>query len=283
MAATLNPHRASQDAQSPLNHAQAALHSPVERARSGAHNDAPPADKNNRPAQPSSAGVQLQISPQLIAQTRKADSSAHDANDAIALTQTAGAALDNAASVLQRARGLAEQSERGTLSDEEQKNVQTELAALSNAINHMAQTTAHNGQKLLDGAFQGRQATVNGNRVAVGALPHIADLTGTRNATLQSTAAIDQALEAVSAVRMGVSGSQQQIGAATQSPASASTDAWNLKLLAPPAPASSNARRDTGSTQDTADRTRSRLLEEAGAALRAQGNALPRQVLALLR
>lgn len=293
MALSFNTNVASLYAQQNLGRTQEALQNSISRLSSGLRINADrpqgadtvtPVSSTNVP----STSTVLKISPEAMALSRQdavssARSSASEANALITNAQTADAALDQVSSVLQRAFELTSQRENGTLSADDQQAVQTELASLSNEVNRLAQTTTGiNGQKLLDGSYQGQSAAVNGTRMSVSALPNVAELTGTRNGTLESSASIKKALEAVNGLRAGLS-TEEKTTTTELSTAPATTDSQAPSLSVATAPATTPPVPRGGYEAETAAFTRAQLLQQAGNAMMAQANSRPQQVLSLLR
>lgn len=294
MALSLIANSASLNAQYNLNQAQQSLQSSITRLSAGMRvnsaadrpqgaDTATPVGNTNVP----STSTVLKISPEAMALSRMdAASSARAANELISNVQTADGTLGQVGSLLQRAGELAQMSESGLLKADDQESVKAQLAALSNEVNRLAQTTTGaNGQKLLDGSYQGQSATVAGNRMSVSALPNVAELTGTRNGTLESSASIQKAQEAVNTLRGNLSATQTQ-ASSTVTPSvsnSGSTSTLPSSLAVASTPATRNPSFDVGSANETAGLTRAQLLQQAGSALLAQANALPQQVLSMLR
>ncbi len=75
-----------------------------------------------------------------------------NANDGIALAQTADGALGEVTNMLQRVRELAVQSASGTYSDDDRTNMQTEVAQLGAQIDDITSNTKFNGVSLFEHA-----------------------------------------------------------------------------------------------------------------------------------
>jgi flagellin len=87
----------------------------------------------------------------LRAQLRGYNQASRNANDAIAILQTAEGAYQNLTELLIRMRELSVQSANDSLTDKERAYLNTEYQALKNEIDRVASVTEYNGQKLLDG------------------------------------------------------------------------------------------------------------------------------------
>ena len=93
----------------------------------------------------------LQISNRMTSQINGYTQGNRNANDGIALAQTAEGALDEVTSMLQRIRTLAVQSANGSNTSADRKSIQAEVNALSNEITRIACQTSFGGQKILNG------------------------------------------------------------------------------------------------------------------------------------
>ena len=101
----------------------------------------------------------LQISDRMTAQINGLNQGNRNANDGIALAQTAEGAMDEITSMLQRIRTLANQAATGTNTDADRKSIQDEVTQLSAEITRIACRTTFNGQTILAGTTKG----TNGN------------------------------------------------------------------------------------------------------------------------
>ena len=97
----------------------------------------------------------LGISDRLTAQINGLKQGNRNANDGIALAQTAEGALDETTSMLQRIRTLAEQAATGTLTSADRQSIQDEVTALSDEITRIACKTSFGGQQILAGVSNG--------------------------------------------------------------------------------------------------------------------------------
>ena len=93
----------------------------------------------------------LQISDRMTAQINGLNQGNRNANDGIALAQTAEGAMDEITSMLQRIRTLANQAATGTNTDADRKSIQDEVTQLSAEITRIACRTTYNGQTILAG------------------------------------------------------------------------------------------------------------------------------------
>ena len=94
----------------------------------------------------------LQISNRLTSQINGLNQGNRNANDGIALAQTAEGALDEVHTMLQRIRTLSVQSANGTNTTADRKAIQAEVEQLSSEITRIACKTTFGGYKILAGA-----------------------------------------------------------------------------------------------------------------------------------
>lgn len=93
----------------------------------------------------------LQISNRLTSQINGLNQGNRNANDGIALAQTAEGALDEVHTMLQRIRTLSVQSANGTNTTADRKAIQAEVEQLSSEITRIACKTTFGGHKILAG------------------------------------------------------------------------------------------------------------------------------------
>ena len=105
----------------------------------------------------------LQISNRMTTQINGYTQGNRNANDGIALAQTAEGALDEVTSMLQRIRTLAVQSANGTNTTADRKAIQAEVTALSDEITRIACQTTFGGSKILNGKAAPDNITQDGS------------------------------------------------------------------------------------------------------------------------
>lgn len=93
----------------------------------------------------------LQISNRLTSQINGLKQGNRNANDGIALAQTAEGALDEVHTMLQRIRTLSVQSANGTNTTADRESIQAEVSQLCSEINRIACKTTFGGHELLSG------------------------------------------------------------------------------------------------------------------------------------
>ena len=144
MAQTINTNVASLNAQRNLNASQGSLATSLQRLSSGLRINS---------AKDDAAG--LAISERMTSQIRGLNQATRNANDGISLAQTAEGALGQIGDNLQRMRELSVQAANGSLSADDRKALQSEVDQLKGEINRVANQTAFNGTRLLDGQSGG--------------------------------------------------------------------------------------------------------------------------------
>ena len=97
----------------------------------------------------------LQISDRLTSQINGLKQGNRNANDGIALAQTAEGALDEVHTMLQRIRTLSVQAANGTNTTADRASIQGEVSQLCSEINRIACKTTFGKQEILSGAGKG--------------------------------------------------------------------------------------------------------------------------------
>ena len=104
-------------------------------------------------AKDDSAG--LQISDRMTSQINGLNQGNRNANDGIAMAQTAEGAMDEITNMLQRIRTLSVQAANGTNTAEDRAAIQQEVTQLSAEITRIACKTTFNGETILNGKDAG--------------------------------------------------------------------------------------------------------------------------------
>ncbi|PCK09095.1 MAG: flagellin [Alteromonadaceae bacterium] len=147
----------------------------------------------------------LAISNRQTSQIRGLDQAVRNANDGISLIQTAEGALGETTNILQRMRELSIQSANGIYDDTDRASLDAEVQQLVSELDRIAETTAFNGQNILDGSQGeiklqvGAQANqtiafkidaVDADTLGMGSIS--ADVVGATMAALGSQLALDE-------------------------------------------------------------------------------------------
>ena len=105
----------------------------------------------------------MAISNKMRAQIMALDQSSRNASDGVSVMQTADGALSETHSMLQRMRELAVQSATDTMSQSDREACQSEIDALKDEVDRIANDTEFNGKRILDGSQDYRvYPSVNG-------------------------------------------------------------------------------------------------------------------------
>src|SRR5690349_17176523 len=135
--AVINTNIAAMKAANASTSAQKMLGSAMERLSSG---------KRINSAKDDAAG--LAIATTMTSQVRGMTQAIRNANDGIALAQTADGALNEVTNMLQRIRELSIQSKSGTYSTTDRTNLQAEVSQLTSQIDDILTNTKFNGVTL---------------------------------------------------------------------------------------------------------------------------------------
>src|SRR3990167_3982292 len=264
----------------------------------------------------------LAIAERMSAQIKGMNVAVRNANDGISLAQTAEGALGKIGDNLQRMRELAVQSRNATNSTGDRANLQKEFKELQDEIKRTVSNTSFNGTKLLNGssgdlAIQVGANTTGDDKITITGV----DMNGTASLTdavatdpTPSTAAvvlatafsaqsddaeglaiggkmndgstdvavgdidtainvIDKALDRVNEQRATFGATQNRLEAVIS----------NLNVNIENQSPARGRIMDADFATETANLSRSQILQQAGNAMIAQANQLPQQVLSLLR
>ncbi|HZV99062.1 MAG TPA: flagellin [Methylophilaceae bacterium] len=276
MAAIINTNIASLNAQRNMNTSQSSLNTSLQRLSSGLRINS---------AKDDAAG--LSIATRMDAQVRGSNVAIRNANDAISYAQTADGALGNVTDALQRMRELAVQSANATNNAGDRTNLNAEFAQLQSEITRITGTTKFNGNAVLTGTantFQvgadttdtitvtGTDLTAGAAKTALAAAPGTNDVTTAAKAT-SSVTAIDLALDEINTERATFGAVQNRFNSVVS----------NLQNKVENTSAAKSRITDADFAAETANLTRSQILQQAGTAMLAQANSLPNNVLSLLR
>jgi flagellin len=276
MALSINTNVASLNAQRNLATSQGDLATSLQRLSSGLRVNS---------AKDDAAG--LAIAERMNSQVKGMNVAIRNANDAISLSQTAEGALGKVGDSLQRMRELAVQAANATNSASDRANLQAEYSQLSSEVTRVLTGTKFNGTDLLSTAatltFQ-----VGANNVAtdkidvattnvsagVGVAAATAANIGTSQATAQAAVdSLDTAIGEITTARSTFGAAQNRFDSVI----------GNLRVAAENQAASRGRIMDADFAMETSTMTRNQILQQAGTAMLAQANALPNNVLSLLR
>jgi flagellin len=235
----------------------------------------------------------LAISESLRAQIRGLVQAQRNANDGISVIQTAEGALNEISNILIRLRELAVQSaSEGSVSNTERSFLQNEFSALQSEITRIANATKFGGRVLLDGTLSGStsaltfQVNINNNASVDRITLSIGDATASGLSIQASQAAIStvdsaqSALSTIDSAISAVSTVRGNLGAASNRLQSTIN---NLAVSVENLSAANSRIRDVDVALETAELTRTQVLQQAGIAVLAQANISSQVALNLLQ
>ncbi len=277
MAQTINTNVMSLNAQRNLNKTSESLATTVQRLSSGLRINS---------AKDDAAG--LAISQRMTTQVNGMTVAIRNANDGISLAQTAEGALGSIGDNLQRIRELAVQAANGTNNRPDQDSLQTEIDQLKAEIDRVVKNTKFNDTHLLSSSGTisiqvGANATAD-DKIDIQLIDVTGALSGITAAgfTVSGITAglgasgvinpIDNALTTISNARADLGAVQNRF---TSVISNLSVNSENLS-------ASRGRITDADYAAETAELTRTQILQQAGTAMLAQANTLPNTVLKLL-
>jgi len=275
MALRINTNAVSLRAQQNLGFASEALATNVERLSSGL--------RINR-AGDDAAGSS--ISSKLSADIRSLSQASRNTNDAISVIQTAEGALNEVNGLLTRMRELGVQAANGgTMTSTERSYIDQEFQLLESEINRIVSVTEFNGQKLIDGAissgvdFQvGMNNTAN-DRIALSVADSDSTSLGLNDDVLTSQTGAQAAIDALDTAIQSVATARGTLGATQNRLTITLTNLGNMHENL----SAANSRiRDVDVAAESATMTRNQILVQAGVAVLAQANQLPKSALSLI-
>jgi flagellin len=221
----------------------------------------------------------LAIASTMTSQIRGMSQGIRNANDGIALAQTADGALNEVSNMLQRVRELAIQSKSGTYGTTDRANLQAEVTQLQAQVTDVLANTKFNGVTLFgttDGTIQIQAGAESGNTIdlTVKGIATIATLdVSTVAAATTALTDIDTGLTAVNTTRATLGAGQSRLESAVNN---LTANVTNL----------SDARsrvEDADYSAETTALAKAQVLSQASTAMLSQANQSQQNVLSLLR
>ncbi|WP_343639240.1 flagellin [Roseateles sp.] len=279
MAQIINTNLQSLNAQRNLSSSQSSLSVSMQRLSSGLRVNS---------AKDDAAG--LAIADRMNAQVRGMNVAVRNANDGISLAQTAEGALSKVGDSLQRMRELAVQARNATNTTSDLDSIGKEYAQLGQEIGRVIGGTTFNGKAILGNdagtqTFQiGANTTANDSvDVVTNNMTNDATITAVTSGVIDNSSTpdtlktvidnIDAAITTVSGQRAILGASQNRFDAIIS----------NLQVSVENQTAARSRIMDADFAAETANLSRSQILQQAGNTMVAQANQLPQQVLSLLR
>lgn len=223
----------------------------------------------------------LAIGTKMDSQMRGLNVAIRNANDGISMVQVADGALSTIGNVLGRMRELAVQAKNGTFSSTERTALDKEYQSLATSITNIAGQTKFNGIAVIAGGAATFALQVGANAsdtlnvtttAATGYLATPGDITSAANAST-AIGALDTAIDSVNTDRASY-------GAALNT---LDFTVTNLQNAAENQAAARSRIMDTDFSAETANLSKSQVLQQAGIAMLAQANQQPQMILSLLK
>ena len=237
----------------------------------------------------------LAISEALRSDIRALRQAVRNANDGISLINVTEGALNEQSSILIRLRELSSQASTGTVGSVERQTIQLEFDALRLEIDRITNTTAFNGQKLVDGSLASSVSSGSQILIQVGLdsgvdsrinLNEQVNLTAVNASSLliaelslTTAAGALTALDVISAAISNVTQSRGKVGAVQNRLVRTIS---NLSISIENLQAAESAIRDADIAEEVALLTRNQILVQAATAMVGQANLIPQSVLQLL-
>jgi flagellin len=233
-------------------------------------------------AQDDAAGLAIAVN--LGAQIKSYNQAVRNANDALNVTQTAEASLNETQNILTRLRELASQSASSGVSNTERGYIQNEVDALTSEIDRIANSTEYNGVALINAStaltFQvGIRNVAANDQITVTTTSATAASLGVNSMSLSTLTSAQGALATIDAALQSISSSRATLGAQ----ANRMETVINAATQASVSLASAQSRiQDVDVAQETSNLSRAQILMQAGVSVLAQANQIPQVALKLL-
>ena len=237
----------------------------------------------------------LAISEALRSDIRALRQAVRNANDGISLINVTEGALNEQASILIRLRELSSQASTGTVGSVERQTIQLEFDSLRLEIDRIANTTAFNGQKLVDGSLASTASSSSQILIQVGLdsgvdsrinLNTQVNLTAVNASSLLiaelSLTTAAGALTALDVINNAISTITQSRGKVGAVQNRLVRTISNLSISIENLQAAESAIRDADIAEEVAVLTRNQILVQAATAMVGQANLIPQSVLQLL-
>ena len=224
----------------------------------------------------------------LRAQLKGYNQASRNANDAVAILQTAEGAYQNLSDILTRMRELSVQAASDALTDKERAYLNTEFSALKDEIDRVAAVTEYNGQHLLDGTagsagtmtFQiGTRNTAN-DRITILMPSQDATSLGLGPVNVSSLALSQSAITSLDTALDTLAVDRAQLGATLNKISNART---NLGITIENVNDSVSIIRDADIASESATFASSQVLQQSAISMLSSANQIPSLALRLLQ
>ena len=237
----------------------------------------------------------LAISEALRSDIRALRQAVRNANDGISLINVTEGALNEQSSILIRLRELSSQASTGTVGSVERQTIQLEFDALRLEIDRITNTTAFNGQKLVDGSLastvsSGSQILIQvgldsgvDSRINLNTQVNLKAVTASSlsigDLSVTTAAGALTALDVINNAISSITQSRGKVGAVQNRLVRTIS---NLSISVENLQAAESSIRDADIAEEVALLTRNQILVQAATAMVGQANLIPQSVLQLL-
>jgi flagellin len=237
----------------------------------------------------------LAIADGMTSQINGMSVATRNANDAISMVQTADSAMSTLTDTLQQMRDLAVQAaNNGTVGSGDRQKLQTEFQQLGAELNRVIQNTQFNGKAILNGSLQNANFQIGANTAVdnqisvnisnIAAVSGMKSLLGNGTAlSIGSTAGSNLVRSTINAIDLAIKKidiSRATLGAVQNR---LTMTISNLQSAMDNQSAAKSRIMDANFASETANLSRSQIIQQAGTAMLAQANQLPQSVLQLLK
>jgi len=227
----------------------------------------------------------LAIAERMQSQVRGLGMALINAGDGISLAEVADGALSSLSDVLQRIRELAIRARNGTNDATARANLHTEFLQLRQEVSRIRAQTSFNNRQILGasagaysfqvGASQGQVVTVS-----ITSIGSISTALNATTATISTAGGASAMLATINKALQSVVTRRANLGAIMSRFENIMS---NIRIAAEKQSAARGRIMDADFAAETANLSRTQILQQAGTAMIAQANQLPQNVLRLLQ
>jgi len=227
----------------------------------------------------------LAIASRMQAQIRGLNQGVRNANDAVAMIQTAEGSTKEITNMLERMRELSVQAANDTYGTQDREAIGVEITQLKEEIDRIATNTEWNGKKILGDAatsynYQVGAGSTTFSAVSVTFTAMNATSLGVNNLSMISYGSAADAISTIDAAIQSVDTFRATLGAKINRMTSAAENLANISMNT----AASRSRiEDADYAQATTELARTQIIQQAATAMLAQANQQPQAVLSLLK
>jgi len=222
----------------------------------------------------------LAIANKLAAQKDGLGQAIRNANDGIAMLQTADGAMEELDNIARRIRTLAVQAANDTQDTTSRSYISKEITELTTEFNHIVSSTTFNDKKLLDGSqthinIQLGHRAVDGKDVAIAT---VGSMSG--NTTVDTVTNAQKTISNMDSIIKKLDGIRADIGADQNS---LESTVRNISVTQVNVAAAESQIRDVDFAAESANLQKHNILAKSGTYAMSQANQVQQNVMSLLR